>query len=595
MPLHRVLVVDDSPAIRETIGILLSLDHEVHASTIAEYLSHGIQENVGLNLIVAAADDRLLSAAGHLPGHVPILWLVEDSAEWAASDPKAGQRLSRRFSPHELRTRVEALVSQPPATPSSQHQRQRLRTPYLTAEAARLVAEALTNNLPVHLFGEPGTGKRSVARAIHSVAGRGPLIATTGETFVARPPAVGAARRATLFIDRVDHLCDQGQQQLLDCLEPDGMINTPGGIRMRLITAAPCDLATILDRGLFSRELYYRLTILSAHLPPLRHRPEDIPGIARLVAAELAAWLGLPGVSFTQRALDRLSRYLWFGNLAELETVLARTLSIRQRTDIDADDLLFEGRRLLAAPPAAPISAGTEHGPRRLASETLELIINELAHEFKNPLLTIKTFAHHLRQALRDGNDEQVAQLTGEAVDRMDHTLENLLQFTRFHKPQLRSIQLSAALKPVLEEQATQLASRGVRLDCPPPPPMVIHADGAQVGYALSNLLRTLSRSLGGQDEILVRYLPPVTITFQLPSGSDPLGSHLATLLDGPGGAEEALPLGVAIAKVVLERNGAQVTIGRHTGPTIVTVRFAPGDQEETAIASYGQAPRTDR
>ena len=70
---------------------------------------------------------------------------------------------------------------------------------------------------------------------------------------------------------------------------------------------------------------------------------------------------------------------------------------------------------------------------------------------------------------------------------------------------------------------------------------------------------------------------------------------RLATMLDTPGGASEALPLGVAIAKAVFERNGAQLAIESHTDPATVTVRFAPGDQEEAVVASYGQAPRTDR
>ena len=186
-----------------------------------------------------------------------------------------------------------------------------------------------------------------------------------------------------------------------------------------------------------------------------------------------------------------------------------------------------------------------------------------------------------------------MARLTGEAVAQIDQTLENLLEFTRLETPVAQSVPLPTVLDSVLDECARTLAVRGVALDHPPAPPVAVRGDPQQLAYALGNLLRALTRDLAPTSRLAVRYGAPAALVIELPPGADPLGSHLATLLDRAGDGSPALPLGVAIARAVLERNGAQVALADRT-PSTVTVRFTPADDDAVA-AGNGTPPRTDR
>jgi len=584
--LHRILVVDDSPAVRETVSILLGGDYEVHASRVDDYALKGVHGQLP-HLIIAARAAARRCEPRLFPAGVPVLWIEGPTEATAVS--WHGPSLPRRFSPRELRQRVTDLLAEPIGRRGAMSHGARLQPPYVTSDAARAIAHALATELPLHLVGEPGVGKRSVARAVHAACGSGPFLPVPGAHFDPALLVTSTGRGGTLFVDRVEQLAPPAQQALLAALEPTGLVRTAEGAGRRLITSASAELGAAAESGAFAPDLYYRLTVLSVRLPPLRERPDDIPALAQMLAAELAALLGRTPLVLTDRALDRLANYLWFGNLAELEAVLARTVALSHDTVIDADDLLFDGSRLRAGRAAA---TPARDGRTTLGGRPLDLIINELAHEFKNPLVTIKTFAHHLRRSLPSGGDEeQVARLTGDAVEQIDQTLENLLEFTRLDTPVPQSVPLSAVLDPVLHEFSDALGARGVVLEHSPAPPVAVRGDPQQLTYALTNLVRALSRDLGPQSRIAIRYGAPAALTIELPPGADAFGNHLATLLDRPRDGSPALPLGVAIAHAVLERNGAQIALA-DDAPSTVTVRFSPAD-DDARVAGNGTSPRT--
>ena len=586
--LHRILVVDDSPAVRETLGILLGGSYEVHAAAIADYATAGGHEPRP-DLIIAARAAAARCPPQRFPAGVPVLW-IEGPAE-SGSLPRRGPSIPRRFSPRELQRRVAELLVAPPAADGAQSQFARLRRPYVSADAARAIGEALLTDLPLHLVGEAGTGKRSVARAVHGARASGPFVHLPAAHFDPAVLASAGGHGATLFLDRVEQLGPHGQDALLSALEPSGLVRTSDGGRMRLITTATIDLGAEADEGRFAPDLYYRLTVLTVRLDPLRERADDIPALAQLMAAELASLLDRSPVAFTDRALERLANYLWFGNLAELEAVLARTIALSRPALIDADDLLFDGARLPS--PRAAESPAARNGAT-LGARPLDLIINELAHEFKNPLVTIKTFAHHLRRYLpTGGEDDKVARLTGEAVEQIDHTLENLLEFTRLAAPVPQSVPLSTVLNPVMSECGRQLAARGVALDQRALPPIAVRGDPQQLSYALTNLVHALTRDLAPSSRLAVRYDEPAALAFELPSGIAPLGNRLATLLDNPSDGSVALPLGVAIAAAVFERNGAQVALPDGAASTVI-VRFTPVEGY-VAAGGNGTSPRPGR
>jgi signal transduction histidine kinase len=317
-----------------------------------------------------------------------------------------------------------------------------------------------------------------------------------------------------------------------------------------------------------------------------------------LLAKEIGHWLGLSSVGFTAAALERLSNYMWFGNLAELEAVLTRTLSIHRHRVIDAKDLLFDGGRpsprALPTPPERH-TASPSRPSAPLPVETLDLIINELAHEFKNPMVTVKTFAQHLRRLLQEGGDDaQMARLTGEAVDRMNSVLENLQRFTRFGTPHPEPIPLGAILSAALDELA-ESPLHGGRIEHESLPPLPVTVDGAQAVYALINLLHALTRELLPHEVVSVRYREPASIEVNLPRPFEAPEGALGGMLDSTSESAMALPLGIAIARALIERNGGSLVLEPEPKPTTAIVRFPVEQAKEANLGGNGKSTRSDR
>jgi polar amino acid transport system substrate-binding protein len=282
--------------------------------------------------------------------------------------------------------------------------------------------------------------------------------------------------------------------------------------------------------------------------------------------------------------MERLQRYLWFGNLAELETVLARSIVLAHRPSLDVPDLLFGYGRLVPRQHEEP-TGHAETEEHASGTDAVDLIINELAHEFKNPMVTIKTIAQHLDRLLADDTGrEQVARLTGEAVDRMDRSLENLLQFTRFRAPAPGNVTLSALLSPSLSELAPALMERRVLLQYRPPDTVFVFVDPAQIGYAFDNLLRVIVRDLQEGQTLSVRPVDSSNaLTFEFKGSRHPLGGRLAELLDRP--ADEAsalLPLGLTFAKTLIERNGGRIDVHSAHDTHTITVWLPSREQVES-------------
>jgi hypothetical protein len=179
------------------------------------------------NLIIAA---RAVGRGGHVaafPPGTPVLWIDSPGDTPTGT---AGPSIPRRFSPRELRQRVAELLIAPgaraasPPAPST-----RLQPPYVTSDAARAIGQALDTELPLHLVGESGTGKRFVARAIHAARGNGPFLPSPGAHFDTALLTIPAAQGGTLFIDRADQLGGAAQQALLANIDPTGRIRLADG------------------------------------------------------------------------------------------------------------------------------------------------------------------------------------------------------------------------------------------------------------------------------------------------------------------------------------------------------------------------------
>jgi two-component system response regulator GlrR len=218
----------------------------------------------------------------------------------------------------------------------------------------------------VLISGESGTGKEVFARAIHYLSARAdrPFVpvncgalpenlmeseifghkrgAFTGAASD-RAGLIGEAEGGTLFLDEIDCLTPQAQVKLLRFLQ-DGEYRSVGSeqirhANIRVIAAANADFNQILCSGNFREDLFYRLSVLTLTLPPLRDRPGDILLLTRDFLEKQAAVTNSGPKNISLAALNRLLIHPWPGNVRELQNVLMRAIVLSDCYEIELSDL----------------------------------------------------------------------------------------------------------------------------------------------------------------------------------------------------------------------------------------------------------------
>jgi transcriptional regulator with GAF, ATPase, and Fis domain len=250
------------------------------------------------------------------------------------------------------------------------------------------VALVSKSDVPVLIFGETGSGKEVVARAIHSGSPRAerPFIrvncgaiphelidsqlfghekgAFTGAT-ESRQGWFERADGGTLLLDELAELPLAAQVRLLRILQ-DGWLDRVGGQRpihvdVRIVAATHRDLPGMVAAGQFREDLWYRLAVFPIVIPPLRERREDIPELARHFARRAATRFGLYPAEPTADDLELLAAYSWPGNVRELATVIDRAAILGDGKQLEVAKSLgvptSPAAATLESPPAQPAGA----------------------------------------------------------------------------------------------------------------------------------------------------------------------------------------------------------------------------------------------
>ncbi len=398
--MKRVLIVDDEPGLRQSLGLLL---------TDAGYTVISEQDGKrGLDRAVAEAFDLVLCDV-RMPAMDGLTFLRSyrqrggnalvivmsayggEDAAIAAMKEGAYDYLPKPFRPDEvvltlrkaeererLRQEVAGLRAQLASGPA---ERGLIAESAAMRQALALVARVAEHSTTVLITGESGTGKEVIARAIHRASPRaskafvGINCAAIPETLLeselfghVRGAFTGAtgdkaglfeqASGGTLLLDEIGELPIGLQAKLLRVLQ-ESEIRRVGDektrrVDARVLVATARDLEAEVRAGRFREDLFYRINVVVIELPPLRDRQHDIAPLARHFAARLAQRFGRP-LSLTDDAIGWLAQQEWPGNVRELENAIERAAVLSNQKILNAADFRRE-------PLPTPHSQGSGEG-----------------------------------------------------------------------------------------------------------------------------------------------------------------------------------------------------------------------------------------
>jgi DNA-binding NtrC family response regulator/tetratricopeptide (TPR) repeat protein len=291
------------------------------------------------------------------------------------------------------------------ATTVTERQLEPLLPGFVCASAAmQRVADQIQrlqgNDLTVLITGESGTGKDLVARAIHAGSLRSagmflPYNCTSATreladsqlfghrrgsftgAFADQPGVLRTAVGGTLFLDEVGDLPLDVQPKLLRFLEQGEILpvgeTRPQQVDVRVVAATNADLEQRVAEATFREDLFYRLSVIRIHVPPLRDRREEIPHLSTFFLREASERLGKPGVRLSADALDLFDVFSWPGNVRQLRNEVQRAVALAPSGGTIAPDML--------SPPLASLAAGEVSPSARGRRTTLAAAVEKLERE----------------------------------------------------------------------------------------------------------------------------------------------------------------------------------------------------------------------
>lgn len=375
----RIVLIDDDSSLLEVLSFTLREEgHEVQGYANAKSALARIDEDrpdvVITDLKMPGVDGlTVLERVREMDASVPVIILtafgsIEDAV--AAMKRGAHDYLTKPFSRDELKLTVEKAAERRRLLRENMDLRERLReqtrrfefvhASEASAQLLDTVKRIAPTDATVLVTGESGTGKEVIAQALHALSDRWdrPFVAINcaaiprdlmeSELFGhARGAFTGAvadkpgkfqrADKGTLFLDEIGDLNPDLQTKLLRVIETR-QVDVVGGskpvqVDVRLIAATNTDLGTRVKEGLFRGDLYYRLSVIPIHIPPLRERADDIPALWDHFVKKYAEGVI---VRSTPELIRALMHRNWPGNVRELANLCQQMVLLRTSDTLDA-------------------------------------------------------------------------------------------------------------------------------------------------------------------------------------------------------------------------------------------------------------------
>jgi len=385
----RILIVDDEEAVRDSMSQVLAKEgyeprSAANSRDAAALFAGDACELVFLDLRLPDEDGlAVLRRMKEMSPETPIIMITGfASIESAVETVKLGafDYLAKPFTPEELRVvtrkaldsramRLENILLHRELRAHRQYDRIIGRSKALQ-NVLDLVARVAPTDTAVLITGESGTGKELTAREIHRLSPRRDSLFVTVACDALSDPlledellghAEGALPRAremkygrlelaaggTLFLDDASRLSLPLQSKLFRALQ-DKEVTRPGDphplhVDVRAIAAASVNLAQAVNQGAFREDLFYRLSVVSIHLPPLRDRKDDIPLLVEHFLQKYGRKAGKNISVASPRTMLALTEYDWPGNIRELENTIERAVVLARGDVLELEDIMSHG------------------------------------------------------------------------------------------------------------------------------------------------------------------------------------------------------------------------------------------------------------
>ena len=380
----HALVVDADAAVRSACAeIAASLGYAVESTgdlCQARNLLRGHAADILLVNLPAASNQglELVSEVKLLYPETSVIAMTATATVNSAVEAMrcgASDYLTKPFAVDDLSTVLERAAQNHLTDTSTRQLRERLRlseglgamvghSPEME-KIYRILSKVAQSSHPVLILGESGTGKELVAHTIHAYGPNaqkpfppvdcGSLVPTLMESELfgyvkgaftganrSKDGLLVSAEGGTVFLDEIGELSLEMQAKLLRALQekevrPVGATHRVP-IRARIVAATNRDLALMVERGEFRKDLFYRLNVVNLKLPPLRDRPEDIPLLAAHFLDKISRELGRKFI-LSDEALRIMMSHEWPGNVRELENALQRGCTLSSGPVIRLGDL----------------------------------------------------------------------------------------------------------------------------------------------------------------------------------------------------------------------------------------------------------------
>ena len=416
-PKVHILIVDDEEIVRESLSSWLELDgYEVG---VAENGARALERLPEKDWNLAMVDLKMPGMDGIelmdeirkvKPETIVIIMTAYATVDTAVQAMKKGayDYIVKPFNPEDLSMTIRKIIEHQKLVKENIYLRKELKKQYQLhdmvsknhkmIEIFELVKTVAKSNSIVLVQGESGTGKELLSRAIHMESPRhhAPFVtvscASLTETLLeselfghekgaftgadqAKSGKIELAKDGTLFLDEIGDISLKLQMDLLRVIE-QREFRRVGGTRLipitsRIICATNRDLAKAIEEGKFREDLYYRLNVISVHIPPLRERKEDIPLLVEHFLDRFNIEMGKAVDGLAESAMRLLMDYGWPGNARELRNVIERAMVVSKgKILLDAD---------LSLPQASGVSGAQDSRSKSLSEMEKEHIRQVLA------------------------------------------------------------------------------------------------------------------------------------------------------------------------------------------------------------------------